>query len=154
MRAAVSATASSTGLQISWRAGDYTQKLAGRGLLLKRLGKVVRALAELIEQTCVLDGDDGLVGKIGYQLDLLLGERAYLGAIDGDPSDDLTLLEHRHIEHCPNAAQVRRRHADRIALSIRRLGSHVGNVHRLLGPHGAAKPRSRSRMDQLAQPGS
>jgi len=55
-------------LQISGRAGDYTQKLAGRGLLLKRLGKVVRALAELIEQTCVLDGDDGLVGSICFSV--------------------------------------------------------------------------------------
>ena len=35
----------------------------GRGLLLQRLGKIVGALAQLVEQPRVLDGDHRLVGE-------------------------------------------------------------------------------------------
>ena len=40
--------------------------------------------AQLVEQPRVLDGDDGLVGEILDQLDLLVGERANFLAIDDD----------------------------------------------------------------------
>src|SRR6266536_1303869 len=69
--------------------------IGGGGLLLQGFAQIFRSLSQFVEQPRVLDGDDGLVCKTRDQLDLLVGERAYLGAIDGDPSDDLTLLEHR-----------------------------------------------------------
>ena len=50
-------------LQIARRAGDDLQHLAGRGLLLQRLGQIVGALAQLVEQPRVLDGDHGLGGE-------------------------------------------------------------------------------------------
>ena len=34
-----------------------------------------RGFAQLVEQPCVLDGDDGLRGEVLDQLDLLVGER-------------------------------------------------------------------------------
>ena len=37
---------------------------AGGGLLLQRLGKIIGALAQLVEQPRVLDGDDGLRGEV------------------------------------------------------------------------------------------
>ena len=40
------------------------QHLRGRGLLLQRLGEIVGALAQLVEQPRVLDGDDGLRGEV------------------------------------------------------------------------------------------
>ena len=44
--------------------------------------QIVGALAQLVEQPRVLDGDDGLRGEVLHQLDLLVGERADLLAID------------------------------------------------------------------------
>jgi hypothetical protein len=43
-------------------------------------------LAQLIEQSCVLDGNDGLGGEVLYQLDLLVGEWPNFLAVDGDLS--------------------------------------------------------------------
>ena len=51
-------------LQLAGRAGDDLQHLAGRGLLLQRFGEIVGALAQLVEQPRVLDGDDGLGGEV------------------------------------------------------------------------------------------
>ena len=46
----------------------------GRGLLLQRLRQIVGALAQLVEQPRILDGDDGLRGEVRHKLDLLVGE--------------------------------------------------------------------------------
>ena len=51
------------------------QHVGGGSLLLQRL-------AELVEQAGVLDGDDGLRGEIRDQLDLLVGERPDLLAVN------------------------------------------------------------------------
>ena len=51
-----------------------------------------RDFAQLVEQPGVLDGDDGLAGEILDQLDLLVGERPHLLAIDDDlPISSLSL---------------------------------------------------------------
>ena len=60
------------GLQLSGRAGDDLEHLRGRRLLLQRLGEIVRSLAQLVEQPCVLDCDDGLPGEVRDQLDRFL----------------------------------------------------------------------------------
>ena len=85
-------------LQLAGRAGDDLQHFGGRGLLLQRLGEIVGALAQLVEQPRVLDGDDGLGGEVLHQLDLLVGERPDFLAEDGDGADQLIVLEHRHVE--------------------------------------------------------
>ena len=54
--------------------------------------------AQLVEQARVFDGDDRLSGEALYQLNLLVGERAYLLAVDGEDTDQLFILEHRYIE--------------------------------------------------------
>ena len=48
--------------------------------------------AQLVEQAGVLDGDHGLAGEVRDQLDLLVGERPDLLAIDGDGADQLLSL--------------------------------------------------------------
>src|SRR5262245_54029139 len=55
-------------LHVKRRPADDLEDLGGGGLLLKRF-------TQLIEQPCVLDGDDGLCGEILNQLDLLVGEQ-------------------------------------------------------------------------------
>ena len=62
-------------LQIEGRAADHLEHVGGGGLLLQRF-------AQLVEQPRVLDGDDRLGGEILDQLDLLVGERADLLAVD------------------------------------------------------------------------
>ena len=74
-------------LQIEGRAADDLEHVGGGGLLLQRF-------AQLVEQAGVLDGDDGLVGEILHQLDLLVGERPHLLTIDDDGADQLVVLEH------------------------------------------------------------
>src|SRR5262249_13692207 len=64
-------------LQIEGRAADDLENVGGGGLLLERL-------AQLVEQSRVLDGDYGLGGEVLDQLDLLVGERAHLMAVNAD----------------------------------------------------------------------
>ena len=44
--------------------------------------------------------------KFLHQLDLLVGERPHLLAVDGDGADQLVVLEHRHDEHGARAAEL------------------------------------------------
>src|SRR5262249_8263900 len=76
-------------LEIESRAADDLEHVGGSGLLLQRL-------AQLVEQARVLDGDDGLAGEIGHQLDLFVGERSNLSAVDADRADQAALFEHRN----------------------------------------------------------
>ena len=86
-RAADSTSVSSTALKIEGRAADDLEHVGGRGLLLQRFAQIVGALAQFVEQAGILDGDDGLGGEILHQLDLLVGERADLLAIDRNGAD-------------------------------------------------------------------
>src|SRR5262249_59396306 len=85
-------------LQFTRRTADDLEHVGGGGLLLQRL-------PQLVEQTCVLDGDDGLVGETLDQLDLLVGERSNLLPKNVDNTNQLAPFEHRDREHCSKAAQ-------------------------------------------------
>ena len=65
------------GLQIEGRAADDLEHIGGGGLLLQRL-------AQLVEQTGILNRDDGLLGEVLDQRDLLLIEGADLLTLDVD----------------------------------------------------------------------
>ena len=67
-------------LHVGLRLADHAQDVAGRGLLLERLGEVAVARLQLLEQAHVLDRDDGLVGEGLQQRDLRVGETARLRA--------------------------------------------------------------------------
>jgi hypothetical protein len=67
-------------LQLARRAGNDTQHLRRRCLLLQRL-------AQLSEKARVLDGDDGLRGEIRHQFDLPVGEPPNLPARHADGAD-------------------------------------------------------------------
>jgi len=55
--------------------------------LLQRFAEVIRALAQLVEEPGILDRDDGLRGKILYQLDLLVGKWPNLLAEDANRAE-------------------------------------------------------------------
>jgi hypothetical protein len=81
------------------RATDDLEYVGGGGLLLQ-------GFAQFVQQPSVLDSNDGLGGKIADQLDLLLGERSDLLALDGDRTDKLLLLEHRCNEKVARATRL------------------------------------------------
>ena len=56
--------------------------------------------------------------KLLDKLDLLVGERADLLAVDGDGADQLIVLEHRHRECRPIATVVDSGGHERIALDV------------------------------------
>ena len=62
------------GLDVRGRARDRAQDLAGRLLLLERLGKIAVAGVHFPEQADVSDGNDGLVGKGLEERDLRIRE--------------------------------------------------------------------------------
>ena len=86
-------------LQIEGRAADDLEHVGGGGLLLQRF-------AQLVEQARVLDRDHRLGGEVRDQLDLLVGERSYLLAVDGDGADQLIFLEHRNEKYGPIAGEI------------------------------------------------
>ena len=85
-------------------------------------------LAQLSEQSRILDGDHGLSGKILHQLDLLVSERPNLLPIDADGADQHIVLQHWHVDGGSRAAELDR-HAEGGFSSI------VGGVAHLLCPH-------------------
>ena len=104
----------------------------GRGLLLQRLAEIVGALAQLVEQPRVLDGDDGLGGEVLHQLDLLVGEGPDLLAIDDDSADQLVVLEHRHGEQRARAAEFDDGSDRWIAFEIGWLSVMIGDMDQRL----------------------
>ena len=95
-------------LQIEGRAADDLEHVGGGGLLLQRF-------AQLVEQSRIFDGDDGLIGKIRDQLDLLVGERPHLLAVDAEGTDQRFFLEHRHDKKGPCARDIGNGNGRRIA---------------------------------------
>ena len=78
-------------LKLARRTADHLQHISGGSLLLE-------GFTQFVEEARIVDGDDGLRSKILYQLDLLVGERPHLPAINCDNADCLVLLEQRHSE--------------------------------------------------------
>jgi hypothetical protein len=81
-------------LEIEGRAADDLEHVGRSSLLLQRF-------SQLVEQARVLDRDDGLVGEVLDQLDLLVSERAHLLAIDIDATNQVVVLEHGNAQYGP-----------------------------------------------------
>ena len=79
------------------------------------------------------------VAKFLTKLDLLLGERPHLVAIDGDRADQLTLLEHRHDEKRAHRQPVPRRD-DGMPFDVSLLLREIDDMDHLLGPRQRPRP--------------
>src|SRR6187399_2203898 len=77
------------------KAAQLTHALDFAHLIGDTLFKLLIQLVEVVEQSRILDGDDGLRGKVLNQLDLLVGERKDLLAEDGNDPNQLAFLQHR-----------------------------------------------------------
>ena len=69
-RVAFSSMAFEHRLKFAGRRTDNAQHFGGRRLLLQRLGEIIGALTQLVEQPRVFDGDNGLCGEVLKQFDL------------------------------------------------------------------------------------
>src|SRR5215813_8366153 len=96
------------------------------------------------------DGDDSLGREISKQGDLLVGKGTNFLPKDADNSNGLIVLQHRHSDHGPNAAEFDRRYGRRIALSVSWCCCEVGNMSRLLRSNSLTKSTTRSRTDRAA----
>ena len=76
--------------------------------------------------------------KLLNQLDLLVGERTDLLAIDGDGADELILLEHGHENQCVDAGDIDCGNSQWMAVEIRLIFSQVSYLKRLSGLSNAA----------------
>ena len=66
----------------------------------------------------------GLVGEGRHELDLLVGERPYLGARQGQNADGDAVAQHRHAKHGAEAAQLLG-----LGPSIFRVGRYIGDMY-------------------------
>ena len=92
-------------MQIESRAADDLEHVGGRGLLRQRL-------AQLVQQSGVLDRDDGLGGEVLEKLDLFVVEWSDLLAVNDNRTDRFVFLEHRHGDVRARATEPSRRIQD------------------------------------------
>src|SRR5215471_12740018 len=78
-------------LQIERRPADDLQNISGGRLLFQGFCQLPFACLLSLEQSRVLDGDDGLVGEGFDQSDLMVSECTGITAHDTERSDRLTL---------------------------------------------------------------
>ena len=64
-------------------------------LVLRSLGKLAVRFLQFLEQSRVLDGDDGLVREHLQECDILAPEGANFVAADGEDTDNLALTHER-----------------------------------------------------------
>ena len=67
---------------------------AERAKLSDRAAKFICTLAQLIQQSGIFDGDDGLGGKVRDQGDLLVAEGTHFLAVQGEQTDQFVLFQH------------------------------------------------------------
>jgi hypothetical protein len=99
-----------------------------RRLLLQCLTQVRRALAQFVEQSRVLDGNDGLGCEVLHQRDLLVSEGPHLLAVDTERTHKFLLSEHRHDEQRASGRKL-----SQSATRLGRLAQTVRDVDNLLG---------------------
>ena len=71
--------------------------------------------------------------KFVHQLNLLVGERTDLLAIDGNCADQLALLEHWHRHEAAGALELRQGNDSAVFSDVGLIGAEVGNVDNLFG---------------------
>src|SRR5215472_13386268 len=124
-------------LQIEGRSADHLEHVGGGGLLRE-------GLPQLVEQPGVLYGDDGLVGEILDQLDLLVGERTDLLAVDDEAADPFALFEQRRKHRRACATELDGGHRARVALDIVRIIPHIVDMDDASGRQGSDRAGART----------
>ena len=135
-------------LHVGRRLRDHAEDVGGRRLLLQRLGKILVARLQLLEQAHVLDGDDRLVGKAGDQLDLPLRERTDTEPVEGEDSDQASLSDHGNRQQRAEAESL-----PEIPPLVLRVREDVGDMDGSTLHGGPARPGASPRSEGIAPPG-
>ena len=114
------------------------------------LSQIGGALAQLVKQPGILDGDDGLLGENFHQLDLPVGEGPDFLMIDDDGSNQVIVLEHRHGDYSTNAPEFDGVDYRRITFHIRSRRCQIEEVGRLLGSNRLAERAIRVGIERTA----
>ena len=85
-------------LDIARRVRDHPEDVADRGLLLQRLGQLIGAPMQFVEQARILDRDRGLVGERLQKRNVPLFEGTYLGEADQHRTEGATFVQKRHAQ--------------------------------------------------------
>ena len=93
---------------------------------------LLQRLSQFAEQPGVLYGDDSLRGEVRHKRNLLLGERAYLLAKDGNCAYEFFILQHRYDNESARTGKLDQHDRRRVALLVGRVLGVVGNVDQLL----------------------
>src|SRR5262249_23705364 len=98
------------------RTADHFQHVGGGSLLLQRL-------AQLAEQSRVLNGDDGLGGESRHEFYLLLGKWVHLISREREDTDRAPLTQERYAEvgSVPVNLLI-------LLVAVIGIGQHVGNM--------------------------
>src|SRR6516165_2909360 len=113
--------------------------------LLIEFDNFLGSFAQFLQKPRVLDCYDGLSSKILQQLDLLVGERQNLLAIDDNRTDQIIILEHRHVDQGSRASKFHSGNPQRVALGVSRARSQVFGLNYLLGLYQPSKTGLRAR---------
>src|SRR6516225_11107455 len=90
-----------------------------------------------MQEACVLDGDDGLCGKVFDRLNLFVGERANLLAIDDNIANQRIVSKHGHCDQRPSTRKLYQSDGTRIALLICCIRSYVRDLDYALSSSNA-----------------
>ena len=124
---------------------------AERAKFLDRAAKFIGTLAQFVEQSRVLDRNNRLLREVLNKLDLLVGERAHLLAVNRDRADQRILLEHRDEHDCTSTAEVGDGNDRWITFEVSWPYANVLDVHHPLCLEEFSMTASRMGMDQLVQ---
>jgi hypothetical protein len=95
------------GKNIGWRAADDVEHCTCRCLIFERFLQFLRPRLHLLEQSSVLDGDQGLIGEGSNQRDLVLSERLNDAVEEYDRTNDLAVPQQRNAENCAHSRNIR-----------------------------------------------
>src|SRR6516164_6263661 len=93
-------------LEVDRRAADDLEHITSRGELINRTREFGLAVAQLVEQARILDGDDRLVGEAGGELDLFARKRIDACALNDEYADQRVLAQQRNAEHRAKAGEL------------------------------------------------
>ncbi len=133
--------------QIGGGGRDRPEDLGGGGLLLEGLGQLPVARLQGLEQTGVLDGDDGQLGKGLQQRDLPLRKPARLGPRNHDGADGGAVLEHGHRQR---ATEPCRPHA--LGQPVLAIPGDIGDLDHLAAEHRAGRRGATSGCHRIDAP--
>src|SRR5260370_34344251 len=100
--------------------------------MIQRFAQIFRTLPQFFEQPRVFNGNDRLGGEVLHQLDLLVGERTYLLAVNNNCANQFVFLEHRHCNKGPSACELDGNDAQRLPLSVSGISLEVRDMSDLL----------------------